>query len=225
VFRIFFGTEMIRRIWIVVLVVGVGLFTWSCAGPTRPVGKEPARPRYVERGIASWYGDEFHGNPTASGEIYDMYQLTAAHKTLPLGTSVMVTNLENRRFVRVRINDRGPFVKGRIIDLSYEAARVIGMAEKGTARVEVVAFGVTDRLLDEDPVYAVQVGSFRDRKNAESLLRQLQRVSAGAYMTVLETNQGNYYRVRVGRFDTREMARQAAEKLVSLGYSVLITSR
>jgi rare lipoprotein A len=77
----------------------------------------------VQYGVASWYGEKFHGNPTASGEIYDMYQLTAAHKTLPLGTYVMVTNTENNRSVQVKVNDRGPFVKGRLIDLSYAAAR------------------------------------------------------------------------------------------------------
>jgi len=137
----------------------------------------------------------------------------------------MVTNLENHRSVRVRINDRGPFVKGRIIDLSYAAARVIGMVEKGTARVEVVAFGVAEKPRDEAPVYTVQVGSFRDRENAQSLLKQLQELFAGVYLTVLETTQGNYYRVRVGKFDTREMAHHMAERLVSLGYTVLITSR
>jgi rare lipoprotein A len=210
----------------------IGLVVSSCAGPSRPVKKKPVQPvpgrrgsEYVERGIASWYGEEFHGNPTASGEIYNMYDLTAAHRTLPLGTSVMVTNLENHRSVRVRINDRGPFLKGRIIDLSYAAAKVIDMAEKGTARVEVVAFGVPKDHKEQAPVYAVQVGSFSKRENAERLLHEVREFFEGAYMTILETTQGSYYRVRVGKFPTRELAYQAAEKLVSLGYSVLITSR
>jgi rare lipoprotein A len=93
--------------------------------------------RYVEIGIASWYGPGFHGRRTASGEIYNMYAYTAAHKTLPLGTYVRVINLENGKSVVVRINDRGPFKKGRIIDLSYAAAKKIGMIEKGTARVRL----------------------------------------------------------------------------------------
>lgn len=88
-------------------------------------------------GIASWYGSEFHGRRTASGEIYNMYDYTAAHKTLPLGTYVKVINLENGKSVIVRINDRGPFKKGRIIDLSYAAAKKIGIIEKGTARVRL----------------------------------------------------------------------------------------
>lgn len=223
---------MITRLLWIIAALGLGLWVWSCAGPTGPSRREPARPTpesrrpvYAQRGIASWYGEKFHGNPTASGEIYDMYELTAAHRTLPLGTSVMVTNLENYRSVGVRINDRGPFVKGRIIDLSYGAARAIGMVEKGTARVEVVAFDMTEAPRDEVPVYTVQVGAFSNRENAERLLKQVQKVSGEAYMTILKINGESYYRVRVGRFGTREMAYRTAENLVSFGYPVLITSR
>ena len=215
-----------------IVVLGLGLGVWSCAGLLPPRREETRRPTfetrkpvYSQRGIASWYGEEFHGNPTASGEIYDMYELTAAHRTLPLGTPVMVTNLENHRSVGVRINDRGPFVKGRIIDLSYGAARAIGIVEKGTARVEVVAFDLTEAPNDGAPVYTVQVGSFSRRENAERLLKQLQEVSRQAYMTILKINGGNYYRVRVGRYGSRETAYRMAEKLASRGYAVLITSR
>jgi rare lipoprotein A len=214
--------------WVAVLA-GFSLIVCSCVAPTRPVKKKPVRERlgldYVERGIASWYGREFHGKPTASGEIYNMYDLTAAHRALPLGTSAMVTNLENNRSVRVRINDRGPFVKGRIIDLSYAAAKVIGMADKGTAHVEIVAFGIGEDFREKASIYTVQVGSFSKRANAEYLLQEVRRVFQEAYMTVLETTGGNYYRVRVGRFETREKAYRMAEELASLGYSVLITSR
>ena len=220
-----------RNRWVTLLFV-LGLAVSSCAGPPRPVKKKPVQPAprgrgsaYVERGVASWYGEEFHGNPTASGEIYNMYDLTAAHRTLPLGTSVMVTNLENHRSVRVRINDRGPFLKGRIIDLSYAAAKAIDMAEQGTARVEVVAFGVSKDHKGQAPVYAVQVGSFSKRENAERLLHEVRQFFEEAYLTILETTQGSYYRVRVGKFPTREMAYEVAQKLVSRGYSVLITSR
>ncbi|NIQ37288.1 MAG: septal ring lytic transglycosylase RlpA family protein [Proteobacteria bacterium] len=204
----------------------LGFLIYSCAGPTRPPKKIPEkRPVYVQRGVASWYGLKFHGKPTASGEIYNMYDLTAAHKTLPLGTDVMVTNLENHRSVLVKINDRGPFVKGRIIDLSYAAARVIGIEEKGTARVKVVAFNLSEPPRRGSPVYAVQVGSFSEKENAERLLRELKKFFDEAYMTVLETTGGNYYRVRVGRFGSKDKAYRTAEQLVSLGYSVLITSR
>ncbi len=94
---------------------------------------------YREVGIASWYGGYFHGRRTSSGDVYDMYQMTAAHKSLPLPTYVRVTHLGNGRSVVLRVNDRGPFVGDRIIDLSFAAATKLGMAEQGTAQVEVVA--------------------------------------------------------------------------------------
>src|SRR5437867_9843576 len=129
-----------RRSWwggvVVSLVAG-------CA-PLR--GRPPAPPPIVDGvqvGVASWYGPGFHGNRTANGEIYDQYELTAAHPSLPLGTRVMVTNLENGRAVQVRVNDRGPFVDGRAIDLSYAAARTLGMVGPGTVRVRIEVLGPT----------------------------------------------------------------------------------
>ncbi|MFO7733797.1 MAG: septal ring lytic transglycosylase RlpA family protein, partial [Candidatus Aminicenantes bacterium] len=95
----------------------------------------------AEVGIASWYGQDFHGRPTSSREIYDMHDMTAAHRTLPFGTHVMVTNLDNDRSTVIRINDRGPFIKGRILDLSYAAARVLGVVGPGTARVRLEVLG------------------------------------------------------------------------------------
>jgi rare lipoprotein A len=122
----------------------------SCTGKHAPVlapsaggpqpdasGAEPSPTTHVQVGVASWYGKEFHGRPTASGEIYDMYQPTAAHLTAPLGTYALVTNLENGQSVRVRINDRGPYKYRRILDLSYEAARQIDLVHAGTGRVQV----------------------------------------------------------------------------------------
>jgi len=110
---------------------------------------------YRERGIASWYGEDFHGRLTANGEEYDMHALTAAHKTLPIPTWVEVTNLNNGRRVIVKVNDRGPFVGGRLIDLSYAAAETLGMVRAGTARVEVRALGVpVGSELPEQPVLA-----------------------------------------------------------------------
>ncbi|MBI3755918.1 MAG: septal ring lytic transglycosylase RlpA family protein, partial [Deltaproteobacteria bacterium] len=96
---------------------------------------------YEEEGIASWYGKDFHGKKTSNGETYNMYDMTAAHKTLPLGTYVKVTRLDNGKETIVRVNDRGPFVKGRIIDLSYKAASEIGIADSGTTRVKIAALG------------------------------------------------------------------------------------
>ena len=137
-------------------------------------------PGFRMKGVASWYGHKFHGRPTASGEIYNMHDLTAAHKTLPLGTYVRVHNLENDRRVDVRINDRGPFVRGRIIDLSYTAANRIGIVGPGTARVEVIALATptpsgSGNQRVSKPVdlhagsFTFQIGAFVNRDNAERL--------------------------------------------------------
>jgi len=211
-------------------ILGLCLIVTSCAAPTRvwktapPVSGKKGLP-YVAQGIASWYVTDFHGNATASGEIYDMYQMTAAHNTLPLGTYCMVTNLDNHRSVEVKINDRGPFVKGRLIDLSYAAACEIGMVGPGTARVEVVAREMSGLPVSGPLTYTVQVGSFNDRSNADYLLEKLKKSFDEAYMTILDNNQSRYYRVRIGRFETREMAYRMAQKVAGLGYPVLITSR
>src|SRR5574337_879684 len=118
-----------------VLLSGCGLVRRA----PRPIETQPGA---VQTGTASWYGPGFHGNRTSSGEIYDQYDLTAAHQTLPLGTRVAVTNLQNNRTVEVRINDRGPFVKGRAIDLSYAAARNLGMIGPGTVPVRIEVLGI-----------------------------------------------------------------------------------
>jgi len=184
----------------------------------------------VQYGVASWYGKKFHGNPTASGEIYDMYQLTAAHKTLPLDTYAMVTNLENNRSVEVKINDRGPFVKGRIIDLSYAAARSIDMVDKGTARVrvEVLRRKALVRSSQGEGFgrgFTVQVGSFTDKGNAVNLSKTLGKELRNVYISVYETPETRYYRVRIGHYNTREMAYSMAAKLANMGYSVMIAPR
>lgn len=169
---------------------------------------------YVERGLASWYGSKFHGRRTSSGEIYDMHQLTAAHKELPLPTFARVTHLENNRSVVVRINDRGPFVDDRIIDLSYAAAKAIGMAEEGVAPVEVEALtspaareparhaatGEASELPDGGPFY-LQVAAFRERQNAEQLMTRLRtRVPADVSIVRAEERPDNLYRIKLGPF-------------------------
>jgi rare lipoprotein A len=190
--------------------------------PVPPEKIEKRETRGVQYGTASWYGSDFHGKPTSSGEIYDMYQLTCAHNTLPLGTTVMVTNMENGKSLELKVNDRGPFVKGRIIDLSYAAAKILGMWEKGTAYVKVEVIGP---LIEQVQRFTVQVGSFVDEANAKKLAEELRSNFENVYITTLETVTQKYHRVRVGQFENRESALNIAERISQMGFNVLVTSR
>jgi rare lipoprotein A len=183
---------------------------------------EKRETRVVQYGVASWYGTDFHGKATSSGEVYDMYQLTCAHNTFPLGTMVMVTNLENGRSVELKVNDRGPFVKERIIDLSYTAARILGIWEKGTAPVKVEGLGP---LIEPNQPFTLQVGSFTDEANARTLADQLRKSFENVYVATTETSTQKYHRVRIGPFETREQASAMAEKLSQVGFKVLVTNR
>lgn len=166
----------------------------------------PTAEGYSETGIASWYGDDFHGRPTSNGEIYDMYKPTAAHKILPMNTMLLVSNLDNGKETIVRINDRGPFVQGRIIDLSYGAAQKLNILQKGTARVRVTALApmsgknaskdITNYLFDNGEYY-VQIGSFSSKSNALKLQR---RFTEAGHTTVIQkffNPKATYYRVQV----------------------------
>ena len=214
-----------------VFIVCLNLLSIACAPKRVPVeSRVPSSERRIEKretkavqyGVASWYGKDFHGKPTSSGEIYDMYQLTCAHNTLPLGTLVMVTNLENGKSVELKVNDRGPFVKERIIDLSYAGAQILGIYEKGTANVKVEVIGP---LIEQVQRFTLQVGSFVDEANAQRLADQLRKNFDNVYVTTIETLTQKYHRVRVGQFETRESALSTAEKLSQMGFKVLVTSR
>jgi rare lipoprotein A len=185
------------------------------------VGLPPPGTGSGQVGVASWYGNEFHGRPTSSGEIFDTNDLTAAHRALPFGTYVMVSNLENDRSVVVRINDRGPFVRGRIIDLSYAAARALGLVGPGTARVrlDVLRAPAAVPPAEAGGVW-VQVGAFTVQENAHKLKRELEGSYPGVSVSVLRTGGGTYYRVRIG---TDEGAVQdLARRLANQGYPVII---
>jgi rare lipoprotein A len=161
---------------------------------------------YLERGVASWYGPTFHGGNTSSGEPYDMYGMTAAHKTLPLPSYARVTNLRNGKSIVVRINDRGPFVANRLIDLSYSAAVRLDMLREGTTLVEVRALtpGVPDELTRSAatpaPALYLQAGAFSDAQNAQRLLNRLQAAGlASAFIaSPLQGRASPLYRVRLG---------------------------
>lgn len=196
---------------------------------------------YRERGVASWYGTKFHGKLTSTREPYDMLAFTAAHKTLPLPTYVRVTNLDNGRRLIVRVNDRGPFHAGRIIDLSYAAAIRLGIAAKGTGNVEVEAIttdpgDVADatvmpppstpprpQMATPGPVY-VQAGSFASRDNA---LRLRERLEAAGYddlfLDRVLTRGELFHRVRLGPFDSAEAAEILIQRLAAIGIRAVTT--
>ena len=179
---------------------------------------------YLERGVASWYGPTFHGGNTSSGEPYDMYAMTAAHKTLPLPTYVRVTNLRNGRSVVVRVNDRGPFVANRLIDLSYTAAAKLDMIREGTTLVEVRALtpGVPDVLTrsaeSPPPALYVQAGAFADAQNAERLRGRLQAAGlASAFVALPLEGKSRLYRVRLGPVSSVAEYDALAARLAALG--------
>lgn len=188
---------------------------------------------YVEKGISSWYGTKFHGRRTSSGEPYDMYAMTAAHKSLPLPTYAEVTNLKNGRKIIVKVNDRGPFHENRIIDLSYSAAYRLGILGKGTGFVEVRAINpnqpaavsqiatsneTEQSATDKTTNMYLQVGAFISRDNAERLHGKLLNAALGN--TLISQNQSNgstVYRVRLGPILDVDIADQLVHKLVKLG--------
>jgi rare lipoprotein A len=169
-----------------------------------------AKPGDTETGVASWYGRPYHGRPAASGEIYDMEKLTAAHRTLPFNTWVRVLDLDNHRAVDVRIMDRGPFVDGRIIDLSHAAARAIGMIGPGLARVRVEVIRSPEAV--PPAVFAVQVGAFQDRRNAERLRAEMES-RYGSARLVLRPGNPDMWRVLAGSETTEDGARSLADRI------------
>lgn len=181
------------------------------SAPPPSVETQPAIPgQYVEEGVASWYGVPFNGHRTSSGEIYDMHAFTAAHRTLPFGSLVRVINLRNGMQTEVRINDRGPFVLNRVIDLSLSAAQAIGMVGPGTApvRLEVVSGPSPTQ-----GFFGVQVGAFANEDNANRLRDRLAIRYSSVSIAVYDSPNGIFYRVRVGRLPTEAVARQLADQL------------
>ena len=201
----------------------------------------PSSAGYVEQGIASWYGTKFHGRRTSSGETYDMYAMTAAHKSLPLPTYARVTNKRNGRSIIVRINDRGPFHKNRLIDLSYAAATKLGIVTRGTGLVEVRAIDartyqdkklagklVDVAILDKETATTsqdkkvriyVQLGAFRLRENAQKLRAQFAALNVGSVSVHTTELEGNpIYKVRIGPLDTVAQADKTVDKLTTMGH-------
>ncbi len=232
---------------LIAALVACALLTYGCAGP-QPAHRPPGHTRpykvngrwyqpistaanFREIGVASWYGKKFHGRKTSNGETYNMYGMTAAHKTLPLGTHVRVKNLSNRKQIHVRINDRGPFIRGRIIDLSYTAAKKLGIVGPGTAKVEVSVLASrisgksrtrpgssVPQISFDTGSFSFQIGAFKNRENAEKQKRHLAKTYKHVTIARVTTTDGILYRVRVGKFSSLNQARVQEKILIRNGY-------
>lgn len=188
---------------------------------------------YVEEGIASWYGLKFHGELTSNGETYNIYALSAAHKTLPLPTYLRVTNLENNKSIVVRVNDRGPFHPDRVVDLSYAAAKKLGYQKQGTARVRLEAINIPHNLEGEENssqedklANYIQVAAFSNLSSAENLKAKVQNYSVDHPVFVAKSKGHKViYRVRVGPFQSIMTANEVIDQLheAHLGHAILIT--
>ncbi len=232
------------RLRAVLFLSGVVLMLSTACSVSRPVYRTEGGKR-VEYGLASWYGKKFHGRRTANGEFYDMYKISAAHRTLPLGSVVRVTRRDNGKSVTVRINDRGPFIRGRIIDLSYGAARKVDMVVDGVAPVRVELLSVGDNRYYKDgrpelasssarssmrapaasaAVYTVQVGSYLQRENALRLKHRLSARYNPVFIREWQDSYQIYYRVRVGRFSSEDAAHEMARRLEAENLSTFVTA-
>ncbi|WP_286831392.1 MULTISPECIES: septal ring lytic transglycosylase RlpA family protein [Kordiimonas] len=242
-----------------VLLMILSAFLAACSSSMRPIGRMPQndelprgsqgverkvgkpykiagvwytpaeQPNYDEVGYASWYGRDFHGKKTANGEIYNMNALTAAHKTLPLPTYVKVTNLENGRTILLRVNDRGPFVKGRIIDISRRGAQLLGFDKQGVTKVRVQAVDEhgrvpklprtqTARSAPPGDAHYIQVGAYSQRENAEIQAGRLKGRGHDARIEQSASNGRMLWRVRVGPFIEMLLAEEKLDRIVADGF-------
>lgn len=227
--RSFAGDGFISR-GAVHALIGFLVVTTACGSLAGCAARAPSRlapppltPQVTSvEGVASWYGPGFQGHHTSSGAVYDQEDLTAASTLFPLGTHLLVTNLANSRAVEVIVNDHGPYVKGRQIDLSHKAAKVLGVIGPGTARVrmEVLATPAGGPAIGER--FFVQVGSFADSSNAHRMQRRLAASYPDVRVETAEAGASTYYRVRMGAFIRRDEAEGRAAEVASAGYSAVI---
>jgi len=200
----------------------------SCSSVHTRTYPEPAYEKTYA--VASWYGPQFNGRPTSSGEIFNMYAKTCAHKEYPFGTRLKVTNIENSRSAECVVNDRGPFVEGRDIDLSYAVAKEIGVIGPGICRVMLETNGrdnsyikpVKVQTSEKTGLFAIQVGAFTENINAIQLKVVLRLKYANVYIQETEVKGMTYYRVRVGNYQDYNMALSVAEQLGQEGYPAVL---
>lgn len=220
------GGELWKHI--VLLMCSLLIATLSACAPAKYDVQQGKTAKFFL--IASWYGPDFQGRPTSSGETFDMNALTCAHKEYPFGTKLKVTNTSNGKSVECIVNDRGPFIKGRDIDLSYAAARQIDLIAPGIASVQIEILGrdssyvrtVKVQSADKRGPFAIQVGAFSDSVNAVRLKVSLRLKYANAQIQETEVKGVTWYRVRVGNFDQFSQAMEIAEQLGQEGYPALI---
>ena len=220
-------SSSIARLGHALLLIALALLV-GCSVPAGKVRvREPAAERLSQTGIASWYGPGFHGKVTANGEIYNQNDFTAAHQTLPLGTRVRVTNLENGSAAEVLINDRGPFAKGRIIDLSHSAAQQLNMVGPGTAlvRVDVLESPIKLQRIRDTLDYTLQLGSFTQLENARQLRDRAAASFAEVTIAPLQAKDLTYYRVQLGTFSSRIEAEARARQVSQAGYPVTVMEK
>jgi rare lipoprotein A len=180
---------------------------------------------FKEEGYASWYGKRYHGKKTSIGETYDMYQMTGAHKTLPLPCYIKVTNLKNKRSVIIRINDRGPFVDERIVDLSYAAAHRLRIIEKGSelVRIEMVNPSLANKNMKKEDIlppanssikyFYIQAGAFSSEANASYLVNKLSKIQFRNSLNIKKLSKNSLYLVAIGPYDSKKIAEQALKDI------------
>jgi rare lipoprotein A len=218
----------VLRTFVLPLTLYASLLTVVSCAPTKYDVQQGKTAKFFL--VASWYGPDFQGRPTSSGETFDMNALTCAHKEYPFGTRLKVTNTSNNKSVECIVNDRGPFIKGRDIDLSYAAARQIDLIAPGIASVQIEIQGrdtsyirtVKVQSTDKRGPFAIQVGAFSDSVNAVRLKVSLRPKYANAHIQETEVKGATWYRVRVGNFDQFSQAMETAEQLGQEGYPALI---
>jgi len=193
-----------------IFLAGCGHKKHARKAPAPPAPTAMPRVGDTEVGVASWYGHPYHGRPAANGEIYDMEKLTAAHRTLPFNTWVRVENLSNRKSVEVRIIDRGPFVDGRIVDLSHAAARAVDLIGPGVAQVRMEVIRIPE--VPVPSLFAVQVGAFRERRNAERMRSEMESKYGAAWL-VERPGKPVVWRVLVGSEKTEGGASGLADRI------------
>jgi len=196
-------------------VLSFFLFVLSCSSAKEITENSDHSEKLIETGMASWYGSKFHGRTTANGEKFNMYDLTAAHKTLPFNSKVKVVNKYNGRSVIVRINDRGPFVRNRIIDLSKKAAEDINIIDVGCTEVDLFLLTPKEKKdTDRTDIYTVQIGSFKIKENAETVATLIPE----SRIEEAVVNGEKFFRVYIGSFDSTEEADDFKKSLLNEGF-------